>query len=110
MTYEDKRILRIYADCDMNLAKTAEWMNYHRNTLKYHMNKIRDETGLDPTCFWDLVTLLENAGVYEAIDRDDLQRIAINELKGFSDRVMKAVEALTMERSGKARIKGERNG
>ena len=107
MTYEDKKIIRAYADCDMNLTKTAERMNYHRNTLVYHMGKIKKETGLDPLCFWDLVTLLENAGVYEAIDRDDLQKIAINELNGFSDRVMNAVEALTVERINKARREKE---
>lgn len=61
MTEHQSEIIKSFADCNMNISATAVIMNYHRNSILYHMEKIRKETGLNPRNFHDLVKLLENA-------------------------------------------------
>ena len=42
----------------MNTAKTAEKMQCHKNTINYHINKIKEETGANPKEFCELCRLL----------------------------------------------------
>lgn len=58
MTDKEKEIIKTLADCNMNVHKTARVMNYHRNTIIYHLLKIKNKTGLEPLNFYDLVKLL----------------------------------------------------
>ena len=55
----DLDILNAYANCDMVTRKTARTLSYNLNTVSYHLNKIKEVTGLDPKNFWELVKLLE---------------------------------------------------
>ena len=61
ITNADWNVLIAYADNDMSVSKTAESMFFHRNTVEYHLNKVRDNTGQDPRCFHDLVQLFQLA-------------------------------------------------
>lgn len=56
-------ILKAYADHDMNAVQTGKELYMHSNTLKYHLDKIHRETGLNPNKFNDLRKLLEREGL-----------------------------------------------
>lgn len=58
MTEQELKIINTLADCNMNVQKTANKLNYHRNTIVYHLEKIKEETGHDPMNFYDLVELV----------------------------------------------------
>lgn len=55
----DKNIILSLAENDMNISKVAKEMKYHRNSILYHMDKIKRETGLSPYKFYDLIELLK---------------------------------------------------
>ena len=50
--------LRAYADCDMNVQKTAKQMQIHPNTIYARMQKIEDLTGLNPLSYRALTEML----------------------------------------------------
>jgi hypothetical protein len=50
--------LRAYADCDMNVARAAERLVVHPNTVHYRLRRIAAATELDPRRFGDLSELL----------------------------------------------------
>jgi DNA-binding PucR family transcriptional regulator len=50
--------LRAYADCDMNVARAAERLVVHPNTVHYRLRRITAATGRDPRHFTDLTELL----------------------------------------------------
>ena len=54
----DVECLRTFAKNNMNESATAKEMYCHRNTVKYHIERIRHITGLDPKRFYDLVKLI----------------------------------------------------
>ena len=56
-----KEIILTYISCNMNTSKTAKILHLHRNTVTYHLNKVREETGLDPFSFCDLAKLMKLA-------------------------------------------------
>lgn len=51
MKPEYVEILKAYAGHDMNAAQTSRGLYMRPNTLKYHLEKIHRETGLDPRNF-----------------------------------------------------------
>lgn len=59
LTDFEKEILLIYADCDMSISETARHTFYHRNSIKYFLDKIYDKHGLNPLKFYDLCELLD---------------------------------------------------
>lgn len=59
LTDREKEIILAMAACDMNKTNAAAKLYFHRNTMAFHMDKIRKKTGLDPRRFYDLVKLLE---------------------------------------------------
>lgn len=63
MEDRDKKLLKAYADHDMNAVQTGKELYMHSNTLKYHLEKIHRETGLNPNKFNDLRKLLEREGL-----------------------------------------------
>lgn len=46
---------------DMNVTDVARAIFTHRNTVLYHLNKVKQQTGLDPRRFYDLVELVKMA-------------------------------------------------
>lgn len=61
MTEVDARIIVAMADCNMNANEVARREYMHCNTVSYHLDKTKRETGLDGRCFYDLVELLKIA-------------------------------------------------
>jgi hypothetical protein len=49
--------LHAYAECDLNVAKTAEHLEVHPNTVHYRLRRVQELTGRDPRRFGDLVEL-----------------------------------------------------
>lgn len=58
MTPFDIEIIKTYAACDMSKSLTAKQLFINVNTVQYHFDKIKKETGLDPRKFNNLVELL----------------------------------------------------
>jgi sugar diacid utilization regulator len=50
--------LRAYADCDLNVARAAERLVVHPNTVHYRLRRVADLSGRDPRRFAELVELL----------------------------------------------------
>jgi sugar diacid utilization regulator len=51
-------LIKTYAACDMSKSLTGKQLFIHVNTVQYHFDKIKKETGLDPRRFNNLVELL----------------------------------------------------
>ncbi len=49
--------LEAYAECDLNVARTAEYLSVHPNTVHYRLRRVQELTGRDPRRFVDLVEL-----------------------------------------------------
>jgi hypothetical protein len=62
--------IRAFSDADLNVAKAAERMHVHPNTVRYRLQQISTKTGHDPRTFTGLVELL---CVLEMTDDDDQQ-------------------------------------
>lgn len=58
MNDKDMEIIRAVAACDMNVSEASRTLFMHRNTVIYHLGRIKKETGLDPQKFCDLVVLI----------------------------------------------------
>ena len=65
MTEFELKVVKMIADCDMSLQMAANKLYVHRNTLTYHIKKIKQRTGLDARRFYDLLKLLDFASEKE---------------------------------------------
>ena len=61
MTKIEAEVLVNLAENKLNTAKTAKKMKCHKNTVLYHINKIKQETGTNPKSFIELCKLLPMA-------------------------------------------------
>ena len=50
--------IRAFSDADLNVAKAAQQMHVHPNTVRYRLQQIATKTGHDPRTFTGLVELL----------------------------------------------------
>jgi sugar diacid utilization regulator len=57
MTKHEAKIIVALANCQLSPFQAAASLNYHRNTIYYHVKKIRKSTGLDPYDFFDMQKL-----------------------------------------------------
>ena len=55
----DAKIVVSLADNRMNICEVARVLYMHRNTVAYHIQKIKRITGLDPLNFYDLHKLIK---------------------------------------------------
>lgn len=55
----DVEIIRALADNNLNVTETARQLYMHRNTVCYHVLRVKKQTGLDPLNFFDLHKLLQ---------------------------------------------------
>lgn len=62
MTEIDIEIIKKMAANNMNVSKTALELNYNRNTIVYHLEKIEKVTGCNPCSFYGLVELNKKFG------------------------------------------------
>jgi DNA-binding PucR family transcriptional regulator len=54
--------IRAFSDADLNVAKAAQPMEVHPNTVRYRLQQIATKTGHDPRTFtglFDLLCILE---------------------------------------------------
>ncbi|MCQ2508007.1 MAG: helix-turn-helix domain-containing protein [Dorea sp.] len=54
---EDLEFLKTYFQSNLSLQKTAETLFIHKNTVQYKLNRIYNQTGLNPREFQDAVVL-----------------------------------------------------
>ena len=59
MDKEDAHIVIAMANHNMNVTDVARAIFAHRNTVLYHLDKVKRQTGLDPRRFYDLVELVK---------------------------------------------------
>lgn len=58
LTPQDWEAVRAYAYHDMGLTAAARELHMHVNTLRYHLGKVYEVTGLNPKSFKGLNELL----------------------------------------------------
>lgn len=61
MTELQAEVIVSLAKNRLNVSNVAKAMTYNRNTVIYHVNKIRETTGRDPLDFYDMCQLLPEA-------------------------------------------------
>lgn len=61
MNKEDAHIVVAMANHNMNVTNVARAIFVHRNTVLYHLNKVKQQTDLDARRFYDLVELVKMA-------------------------------------------------
>lgn len=61
MTLLDAEVILRLSENGLVVSETARKMFMHRNTVMYHIRKIRRETGKDPCDFYDMCYLLPKA-------------------------------------------------
>lgn len=54
MTKKQAHLIVALTHSNMNTAETARRLFYSRNTVLYHIKKIKEATSLDPLDFFDL--------------------------------------------------------
>lgn len=63
-SYEDlMRMAKAFADNKMVIKNTADAMGVTRNTVTYHLKKIKEITGLDPFNFYDLYKIVSSPDI-----------------------------------------------
>ena len=55
----DKEIIKGLADNDLNITHTAKAIYMSRRNLFRHIERIEEQTGLNPRKFWDLIELMK---------------------------------------------------
>jgi sugar diacid utilization regulator len=63
--------LRAYADCDLNVARTAERLIVHPNTVHYRLRRVKELSGRDPRRFAELAELTTALRLLEGAPRRD---------------------------------------
>ena len=61
MSELQKQVILALAECNMNIRKTSGTLYMHRNVVYFHLGKVKENTGLDPQNFYDLIKLVELA-------------------------------------------------
>jgi sugar diacid utilization regulator len=57
MTQQESKIIITLAYNNLSAMRAARALSYHRNTVYYHVRKIRKRTGLNPYDFFDMQIL-----------------------------------------------------
>ena len=78
----DNEILVAFAENSMNICSTGRKLDMHRNTIRYRLDKIQKETGLNPYNMFQLVELLRlkrNVPInnYECIMNMSVEELAL---------------------------------
>ena len=58
LTDRDVEVVLAFAENNMNASKTSRLLFFHRNTVDYHLCKVKRNTGLNPYNFYDLMKLI----------------------------------------------------
>jgi sugar diacid utilization regulator len=60
------RTIRAFADCDLNVKRTARSLNLHTNTVYFRLNRVMKLTGVDPRSFSGTSLLLTALRLHDA--------------------------------------------
>ena len=63
VTGEDAETVHAFAAADLNVTRAADALHVHPNTVRYRLDRIAGETGIDPRTFAGLVELGVRAGM-----------------------------------------------
>lgn len=58
LTSREVEIVLAYADCDMNTSATAAVLKCHKSTVTRAFTRIFQQTGFNPSEFWDLHAII----------------------------------------------------
>ena len=58
ITKRDKEVIIAYAENNMNASETARNIFMSRNSVVYHLDRVKKITKLNPCWFYDLVELV----------------------------------------------------
>ena len=59
LTKTQREVIRLMAECNLNVTAVARVSHYHPNTIMYHLNRIQEVTGENPRTFYGEIKLLE---------------------------------------------------
>lgn len=59
LTERQKQMVLEFCENDMSTTPTAMTFSIANSTLRWHLDRIYEKTGLNPRCFYDLVELLD---------------------------------------------------
>ena len=59
---DDFEVVVEFAKNNMNVSETSRYLFMHRNTVVYRLERIKNDTGLNPLNFFELVQLLQLSG------------------------------------------------
>lgn len=62
-------------DNNMSVSAVARELNYHRNTIMFHLRKILEQTGLNPQRYHDLVELEKEVQKNDRSIQDETSRV-----------------------------------
>jgi DNA-binding PucR family transcriptional regulator len=60
------RTIHAFADCDLNVKRTARLLNLHTNTVYFRLNRVVKLTGVDPRSFSGASLLLTALRLHDA--------------------------------------------
>jgi sugar diacid utilization regulator len=63
---ELSRTIHAFADCDLNVKRTARLLNLHTNTVYFRLNRVTKLTGVDPRSFSGASLLLTALRLHDA--------------------------------------------
>lgn len=117
MTELQGEIIIAFAENDMSIRRTADAIQYAPQNIQYHLERIREKTGLNPRNLFDLVKLYEMATGKELIaERMTLsQAIAYLQpiadstpLAGYQKALSVAIDAMREVENLREELKDER--
>ena len=59
LTEVRREVVLAFADCNMNLSEVGRKLYMHHNTVKYHLDRTKAITGIDPCNFYGLAELVK---------------------------------------------------
>lgn len=65
LSEKEREIIRLLAKYNLRVASVARRMHYQHHSIGYHVDKIKNKTGLDPTNFYDMIKLLKIIGEWK---------------------------------------------
>ena len=68
LTDLQKEVITTYAECGMNMSRTALRLYMHVTTINGYLGRIRENTGLNPKNLLDLVKLLQQIGATNYVE------------------------------------------
>lgn len=61
MTKLQAETVMALAENGLNITRAAQSLYCHRNTVVFHVKKIKESTGKDPQDFYDMIELVQEA-------------------------------------------------